>query len=626
MIRPTRLGLVKTRFASLAASTALLAGLGIAASPAALAETAQAPSDAITSPSEQLRAQQALAQLVADYEVLLRRHDPITAGMEGDLSALGLLPDLSRRAELGRRGELQALVRQAATISPDSLNHEGKLDLAYVQYLAQREIERINLDTARLGFDSEGGAHQLLAYLAYSSRLSSLEEAEQWLKRLAAAPALIDANMANTRRGLQSGLVQPRSVVESALGQARRDLDSPIETDVLMQPLNQLPDSLSAQTKADLKARAAALIAGPIRQARHQWLTLLQDEYLPKAPSQPGLVHRPDGRELYAFKVRSHTTTNITPEQVHAIGLEEVARIRALMEVQMRATGWTGSFADFLIHLRTDPQFYATSRQDLLNQASEIARRADAALPALFGTLPKLPYVVRPVPTEIEATYTTGRYSPGSAANGVAAAYLVNTGQLDQRPLYELPALTVHEAVPGHHLQIALQQEAGSQPYYRRAADVTAFSEGWGLYAEFLGEEMGIYRTPYEQFGRLSYEMWRACRLVADTGLHWYGWSEAEARACFTDNSALSPHNIETELQRYISDPGQATAYKIGEIRLKQLRDEAEEALGDRFDVRTFHDALLVDGPLPLNLLGINMRVWRERLIERQNQTPTTTP
>ena len=626
MIRPTQLGMVKTKLACVAVSTTLLAGLACVTPAAAVTDAAlvdaavvdasHSPSDATASLAEQQRASQALAQLLADYEVFLRQSDPVVAGLNGDASALSRLPDISRRAEQARKGELQALIRQAELIAPTSLNHEGKLDLAYVLYLTRREVERINLDTARLGFDSEGGAHQLLAYLASTTRITTAAEAEQWLARLAAAPGLMQANMANSRRGLQTGMVQARSVVESALGQARRDLEPSVADDVLMQPFNHLPDSLSDEAKASLRQRAAALISGPITQSRRQWLALLQDEYLPKAPVEPGLVFRPGGRDLYAFKVRSHTTTDITPEQVHAIGLEEVARIRALMEVQMRETGWTGSFADFLTFLRTDPQFYAVSREDLMEKASEIAKRADDGLPALFATLPRLPYGVRPVPQEIEATYTTGRYSPGSLVNGVAGAYLVNTSQLDQRPLYELPALTVHEAVPGHHLQIALQQEAQNQAYYRRGADVTAFSEGWGLYAEYLGEEMGIYRTPYEKFGRLSYEMWRACRLVADTGLHWYGWSEEQARACFRDNSALSPHNIETELQRYISDPGQATAYKIGEIRLKKLRAEATEDLGERFDVRTFHDALLVDGPLPLNLLGINMRVWRERQME----------
>jgi uncharacterized protein (DUF885 family) len=214
------------------------------------------------------------------------------------------------------------------------------------------------------------------------------------------------------------------------------------------------------------------------------------------------------------------------------------------------------------------------------------------------------------VPEAIEATYTTGRYNGGSLADGVPGGYIVNTGRLDHRPLYELPALTLHEAVPGHHLQIALQQEAAQGPYFRRTVDVTAFTEGWGLYAEFLGEEMGFYRTPEERFGRLSYEMWRACRLVADTGMHWMGWTVDQARRCFAENSALAPHNIETELQRYVGWPGQALAYKIGEIRLRAIRTRAEQALGDRFNVRDFHDALLVDGPLPLGLLDQRMEAW----------------
>ncbi len=603
MIRPVLTGVTLTAVAALMLATA----------PAARAQDGQEPLSPAAVARETARSQDALEQLLADYEAFLRLSDPIGAGFEGDRDALARLPDISRPAEMARRGQLQGLVRRAEGINADYLDHDGKLNLAYVLYLTRREVERINLDTARLAFDSEGGPHQLLAYLASTTRISNQADAEAWLARLGAAPGYMDAGMANSRRGLETGLVQARSVVESALGQARRDLEAPVRDDVLMAPFKALPDTISPQVQADLRARAEALVAGPITARRQAWLDLLQNDYLPKAPVEPGLVHRPDGKALYAFKVRSHTTTDLPPDQVHAIGQHEVARIRARMETEMREAGWTGSFADFLTFLRTDPQFYATSRQQLLEKASEIAKRADDGLPALFGTLPRLPYGVRPVPQEIEATYTTGRYNAGSMKNGVAGGYIVNTGRLDQRPLYELPALTVHEAVPGHHLQIALQQEAEDQPYYRRGADVTAFIEGWGLYAEFLGEEMGIYRDAYERFGRLSYEMWRACRLVADTGLHWLGWTEEQARACFRDNSALSPHNIETELQRYISDPGQATAYKIGEIRLRELRTKVQDELGDRFNVRTFHDALLVDGPLPLALLDINMKIWTDR-------------
>ena len=249
-------------------------------------------------------------------------------------------------------------------------------------------------------------------------------------------------------------------------------------------------------------------------------------------------------------------------------------------------------------------------REELLEKASEIAKRADDRLPALFGTLPRLPYGVRPVPADIAEGYTTGRYWPGSLAAGQAGGYMVNTSDLDQRPLYELPALTVHEAVPGHHLQIALAQELDGMPYFRRNASATAFVEGWGLYSEFLGEEMGIYRDPYERFGRYSYEMWRACRLVADTGIHWLGWDIEQARQCFTENSALAPHNIQTELERYISWPGQALAYKIGELRFRALRKEAESTLGERFDIRAFHDVILLSGALPLDVLEARVREW----------------
>lgn len=583
----------------------LAAGIGLSGLAGAGALPAQA---AVV--QGQSSAAAALDALLVDYEAYLRQVDPIGSGMDGDRAALSRLPDASRAGELGRRAPLNALKARLDAIDPAALDEAQRLNHAFVGYLIGRELERIELDPSRLAFDSEGGPGQLLAYLAPAARIATTADAEAWLTRLEAAPAYYDAGIANTRRGLETGLIQARSVVDSALAQAERDLKPGAADDVLLRPFNALPASIPAAQQEQFRARARAIVEGPITARRTAWRDLLRDEYAPKAPQEPGLVHRPGGRDLYAFLVRSHTTTDLTPDQVHEIGQQEVARIRARMETEMRAAGWTGDFAGFLTFLRTDPQFYAKTREELLEKASEIAKRADDRLPSLFATLPRLPYGVRPVPVEMEETYTTGRYNSGSMATGVAGGYIVNTGKLDQRPLYELPALTVHEAVPGHHLQVALQQEAADQPYYRRDASVTAFSEGWGLYSEFLGEEMGIYRTPYERFGRLSYEMWRACRLVADTGLHWLGWSEEQARACFRDNSALSPHNIETELQRYIGDPGQATAYKIGEIRLREIRQKAERELGDRFDVRTFHDALLVDGALPLALLDARMDRW----------------
>lgn len=553
----------------------------------------------------------ALASVLADYEVYLRAVDPISAGREGERAALSRLPDGSRAFELAQEPVLKAFADRMAAIDPARLNDDDRLNHAFLTYVLQRARARIPLDAARIdAFSSEGGPGQGLAYLASVTRIATAADAEAWIARLEAMPKTYADSLADARRGLDTGLVQPRSIVENALSLIEPEAALTPETDPLLKPFSTLPASIPAAQQAALRDRAARAVADGIMPQRREWARFLREDYLPRAPETLGLVHRPGGRELYAFLVRGFTTTDLTPDEVHAVGLQEVARIRGRMDTEMRAAGWTGDFADFLTFLRSDPQFYATTREQLLEKASEMSKRADDGMPALFGTLPRLPYGVRPVPREIEANYTTGRYNQGSMENGVAGGYIVNTSALDQRPLYELPALTLHEAVPGHHLQIALQQEAEAGPYFRRSVDVTAFVEGWGLYAEFLGEEMGFYRTPYERFGRLSYEMWRACRLVSDTGLHWLGWDLEQARACFRDNSALAPLNIETELQRYIGWPGQATAYKIGEIRLRAIRTRAEAQLGDRFDVRRFHDALLVDGPLPMDLLDARMDRW----------------
>ncbi|WP_372706964.1 DUF885 family protein [Brevundimonas sp.] len=551
------------------------------------------------------------ASILADYEAYQRRIDPYTAGTEGDRAAMTRLPDQSRAFEVAQEPILKGFADRLATIDPASLNEDDRLNHAFLIYVVRRSRDRIPLDTGRLeAFNSEGGPGQSFGYIASVTRVATLADGEAWIARLEAMPQGYDDQLANVRRGLESGLVQPRPTVENALSLIEPEAALTPGSDPLLKPFATLPASIPAAEQTRLRAEAARVVADDIMPRRREWARFLREDYLPRAPETLGLVNRPDGRALYAYLVRGFTTTDMTPDDVHAVGRQEVARIRARMQDEMVAAGWTGDFAGFLNFLRTDPQFYATTREDLLEKASEMSKRADDGMPALFGTLPRTPYGVRPVPAEIEANYTTGRYFQGSLKNGVAGGYMVNTSRLDQRPLYELPALTLHEAVPGHHLQIALQQEADDQPYFRRGVDVTAFVEGWGLYAEFLGEEMRFYRTPYERFGRLSYEMWRACRLVVDTGIHWMGWDIEQARACFRDNSALAPHNIETELQRYIGWPGQATAYKIGEIRLREIRTRAERGLGDRFDVRRFHDALLVDGPLPMALLDQRMDRW----------------
>lgn len=581
------------------------AALFAAATPAPATAAPQTPPAAARNADDP-----ALAAILADYEAYLRANDPISAGMEGDKAALSRLPDVSRAHEVAQEPVLKGFADRLAAIDPVTLSDDDRLNHAFLGWVLERSRARIPLDTGRLAFNSEGGPGQSMAYIASVTRIATREDAEAWIARLEAMPDLWRHPLEDARRGLESGLVQPRSIVENALSLMEPEAAFTAETDPLLKPLASLPSSIPAADQAALRARAARAVTEGIMPQRREWVRFLRDDYMPRAPETLGLVHRPGGRELYAFLMRGYTTTELTPDEVHQIGQQEVARIRARMDVEMQASGWTGDFPGFLAFLRSDPQFYATTREGLLEKASEMAKRADDGLPALFGTLPRTPYGVREVPREIEANYTTGRYFGGSMENGVAGGYMVNTSRLDQRPLYELPALTLHEAAPGHHIQIALAQEAEEGPYFRKDVNVTAFTEGWGLYAEFLGEEMGFYRTPYERFGRLSYEMWRACRLVADTGIHWLGWDIEQARACFRDNSALAPHNIETELQRYIGWPGQATAYKIGEIRLREIRTRAERALGDRFDVRRFHDALLVDGPLPLALLDERMDRW----------------
>lgn len=583
-----------------------LAMAALLASTSPLVAVAQTPPAAVAATP----ADAALNALVVDYETYLKTVDPLSASGEGDVEAMGRLPDLSRGFELAQRAPLEAFVARLKAIDPASLSHAGGINHAFLLYTLNRSLEGLDYDTSRLAFDSEGGPGTWALYIGGSTRLNSVAEAEAYVRRVKGFGNIYAQTTDNARRGLETGLVQARSVTESALANARNDVAITPDAEPLLKPLSTLPATVPQADKDRLTADAASAVATIIVPARQAWLTFLETEYLPKAPVEPGIGNRPGGKDIYAYLVRGHTTTDLTPDQIHQIGLDEVARIRARMDVEMKASGWTGDFAGFLAFLRTDPQFYAPTREALIEKASEMAKRADGGLPALFATLPRLPYDVQPVPPQIEENYTTGRYNGGSMQNGVAGHYVVNTSKLNQRPLYELPALTLHEAVPGHHLQIALQQEAEGQPYFRRQANVTAFTEGWGLYAEYLGEEMGFYRTPYERFGRLSYEMWRACRLVADTGLHWMGWSEEQARACFRDNSALAPHNIETELQRYIGWPGQATAYKIGEIRLRDIRARAERELGPKFNIRTFHDALLTEGPLPLALLDQRMDAW----------------
>ncbi|MEA1674307.1 DUF885 domain-containing protein [Nitrospirillum sp. BR 11163] len=536
-----------------------------------------------------------LGPLVADYDALLQ-------GRKEDGRCL---PDVRPEAAEERRRRMAAFVQRLGAVDPAGLAPADRLTYRFMRWDAEDRLAGMAFDQDRMPFNSDSGFYATLTYAANRTHVHTQAEAEAWLACLDAAPDYYAANIANARRGIATGFVQPRLIVDAVLEIARKQADMPLDEDGLLSLFAGAGDQAPAW-----RARARQLLADKVRPAQHAFVAFLEREYRPAAPESLAARDLPNGEAYYTWAVRHHTTTPLTPDAVHDIGLKEVARIKGEMEALIRRTGFSGDFKGFLAFLRTDPRFYVTTRQALLEKASEIVKRIDDQLPAHFGRLPRLTYGVREVPRDIEDTYTTGRYFPGDAAKGIAGGFMVNTGKLDQRPLYELPALALHEAVPGHHLQTSLAGELEDLPPFRRRAYFNAYGEGWGLYSEQLGEEMGIYRDDYERFGRLSFDMWRACRLVADTGIHWKRWTLDQARACFADNTALAPHNIETELRRYIGWPGQALAYKIGELKLLELRQRAQDTLGGRFNERAFHDAVLLSGSLPLDLLEDQVTDW----------------
>ena len=549
-----------------------------------------------------------LNAIVADYDAYALSQDPVAAGREGDRKALSRLADVSAGADVLRRSRFEEFKAQLAGIDPAGLSRDARLNRDFLAWTLDRRLQSLAFDEARMPFNSDSGFDQDMGYVASTTRLDTVEDAEAWILRLHALPLFYVRNIENARRGVKTRFTQPLTTTQSVLVRARAAASAPIETDPLLNPF--AGASLSADRLAELKAVAISVVRDKIRPAQRDFATFVEKEYLPASRKTLGAQSLPGGEAYYRWLVADHTTTALTPDHIHDLGLSEVARIRAQMQDVMVETGFKGDFAAFIAMLRTDPRFYATSRQQLLEKASGIDKRIDDHLPRYFGTLPRLTFGVRPVPAEIEDGYTSARYFQGSPKQGVAGGFMVNTSHLDQRPLYELPALAAHESVPGHHLQIALGQELEGVPAFRRNAGVTAFVEGWGLYAERLAGEMGIYRDAWERFGGLSMEMWRACRLVADTGIHWKGWTAAQAKTCFTDNSALAPLNIDVELARYVSWPGQALAYKVGQLKILELRARSQDRLGAGFDIRQFHDTVLLAGPLPLNLLEARVDAW----------------
>lgn len=553
---------------------------------------------------------QVLGGIVAAYEVLQAERDPISAGQRGDLAAARRWPDDSPSGVARRQERLAALDRQLHTLAEEGLAGEDRLNRALLEIEIQTELDGMAFDERRMPFTSDESFFNLPAEMAGETRLRSLDEAQAYLDRLAALPAFYATEIANMRRGCAAGFTQPRFAVDKAASFVAASVAAPAEQSPLLAPIAALPETVPAPDRARLRAKALDIISTRIKPAESALASYFTRDYAACARTALGVGSLPGGRVYYAHLVRRETTTDLTPDRVNALGLAEIARIRTEMEAAMRETGFTGSLQAFLAQLRRDPKFFVASREALLDKASRLAKQVDDRLPAFFGKLPRLPYGVRPVPREIEEGYTSARYFPGSPEQGIAGGLMINTSHLDQRPLYELPALVAHEGAPGHHIQIALAQELAGVPSFRRDYDNTAFVEGWALYAEQLGREMGLYATPAERFGLLSMEMWRACRLVVDTGIHWMGWSRAQAEACLRDNTALAEQNIQVEIDRYVTWPGQALGYKIGQLEFAKLRQRAERALGPKFDLRAFHDAVLDEGALPLSLLERRIDAW----------------
>ena len=573
---------------------------------ALLASPALAQSPEETDPAGQAAEADSLRAIAEDYEALTMSADPSEAAREEN-RAPRQWSDVSR-AHIERLADRARALQARLNALEDQASPEWKI----LSHLLQGYIAEADFDTARMPFNGDWGFQAEPLFAARQVRIRNEDDAEAWIARLNDVPRYFDDHITNMRRGIATGWTSHKDPLATTTAQIREQAGIDPEDSGLYGPLENLPDTIDAETQAALRESGKQAAARAVA-AYGKALDFMENTYAPAARPDAGIVNLPDGKAYYEAAIANHTAgAGYSPDDIHALGEREVARIRGEMETIIEELQYPGTFEEFQAFLRTDPQFYAETPEDLMEKAARLSKKLDAILPAHFGKLPRLTYGVIPVPAEIAPGYTTGRYSSGDPEQGIEGNYLVNTYALDQRPLYELPALSAHEAVPGHHLQISLAQELEDVPRFRQQYYATAFGEGWGLYAEKLAGEAGIYETPYERFGALSMEMWRACRLVADTGLHWYGWSREEAEACFIKNSALAPLNIETEVTRYIGWPGQATAYKIGELKILELRAAAKAAFGNDFSIRDFHDVVLGAGALPLDALEARVMDWIE--------------
>tara|TARA_R110002073_G_scaffold336208_1_gene530985 strand:- start:135808 stop:137526 length:1719 start_codon:yes stop_codon:yes gene_type:complete len=489
------------------------------------------------------------------------------------------------------------------SIRPDSLAETDKISLKLLRFVLQDKIDTHTFKMYLNPITSESAFHLNLSRMA-NRKLADYKQVKAYLNGLHELPEKVDYNIALLKAGVKEGISQPKAVFNDYGFTYNKHIVKDYKQSEFYTPFNNLPASLTKQQKDSVLAAAKKSIEHDVIAQYQKIKIFFETDYFPNTRKGLGVTSVPNGAEFYQNRINYYTTsTQYTADDIHQIGLKEVARIKAKMQVIIDDLGFKGSFADFLVFLRSDPQFYAKTPKELLMLARDIAKRIDGELPKYFKTLPRRPYGVDPVPAAIAPKYTAGRYSPGRREKS-AGFYWVNTYNLPSRTLYTLPALTAHEAVPGHHLQISLNSEMKTSiPKFRRNLYLSAYGEGWGLYSEYLADEMDIYTTPYEKFGQLTYEMWRACRLVVDTGVHAKGWSRQQVLDYMAANTALSIHEVTTETDRYISWPAQAISYKMGEIKIRELREKAETALKDKFDIRDFHEVILGEGTVTLSIM-----------------------
>ena len=541
-----------------------------------------------------------LEQVIKDYQHYKDHQSPFNQDIAGETNSQ--LPDLSPDKLEQQHQALHAIYQRLDQINVKSLNQADAINHAVLSYTMKNQLDSYSNKEHYMPLTAESGFHVWISRIKSQVSFKTEQDYRDYLARLSALPQYFTQQIYWMDKGIEEGITQPKIVLKGFEESIKAFIKTDASSSTYYQPFLTMPEYFSQQLKSTLQAQATETIINVVIPSYQKYFDYMVHRYQPNARTNIAASSLPNGQDYYVNRLQHYTTLPISVEEVHNTGLEEVKRIKLEMEAIIKQSGFTGTFADFVHFLRTDKQFYATSPEGLLKEASFIAKKMDAQLPKLFKTLPRTPYGVIEVPANIAPKYTTGRYS-GPSRDDQAGNYWVNTYRLDRRPLYVLEALTLHEAVPGHHLQNSIAREMENVPKFRNNTYISAFGEGWGLYSEYLGLEAGFYQNPYSNFGRLTYEMWRACRLVVDTGMHAKGWSRERAMNYLADNTALSLHNVKTEIDRYISWPGQALSYKMGELTIKKLRKMAEQTLGESFDLREFHDQVLKNGSMPLSML-----------------------